>query len=175
MSTASAPRRGGALDVLARPCMPLSATATIPPGTVASSSQADTDVDAESVEVPAVDPHDVGSGLERPVQLGRRVHLHQCVEPHRASANVSRAPEPLGSERANDEQHRRGARRTRLHDLKLVENEVLSQYRDRDHAAAAAEVGDRAAEEGAVGEDRDGGRSLPRVQVPRARRAPGRL
>ena len=94
-STASAPA-AAARSTSAGECMPLSATATRSAGTRASRSQASRGVDAEGVEVAAVDADDLGAGVERAVELGRGVDLDQRVErpPRAAQAEQRRRAAP---------------------------------------------------------------------------------
>ena len=75
--------------------------------------------------------------------------MARCVQSH----------ELLLVERGDDQQHRVGARRTRLEQLVLVHDEVLAQERNLHRAADGGEVLERAIEERRLGQHRDGRRA----------------
>ena len=109
---------------------------------------------APVVEVAVVDPDHVGVGLQRPLQLTLVVDLDQAVEVEAARLLVERAQ--LGVvERADDQQHRVGAVDRRLVELVGVDDEVLAQDRQVAGGPGGAQVLERAAEVGLVGEHRE--------------------
>ena len=114
-------------------------------------------------------------GLERDAQLLGVVRLDQHVEAQRARVLTQRL-QLLGSERRDDQQDRVGTGGSRLVQLVGIDDEVLAQQRQSAGLAGDAQILERAAEVGSLGEHRQrvsaaalvGARDLGAGRRPRA-------
>ena len=118
----------------------------------------------KSVEVAVVDAEHVRVELERRAPAPRRRgYLHDRVEVEAPSRARRARASSVRAQRADHEQHGVGAGHLRLVELVRVDREVLAQDRQLGGGARLAQVGQRAAEVGLLGEDRDGGRAAALV------------
>ena len=135
--------------------MPLSATAIRSAGTRASSSQAAA-TSIRKVSRSRLFTPMIGAPAASAGRAPRAVCTSTSASSPAAPVAREQRRRPRGRERPHDEQHRGGARGPRLDDLQLVENEILPEHRHRDRGRGrGAQIVDRAAEVGPVGEHRD--------------------
>ena len=110
----------------------------------------------EVLEVAVVDADHVGVDLERRLELVRRREISTIASRSSAPATVVERRELRRARSdADHEQHRVGAGRLRLVELVGVDREVLAQDRQVGGGARLAQVVERAAEVGLLGEDRE--------------------
>ena len=167
-STASTPRLASRRSCSAL-AIPDSETTVTPAGIVAQQRARALDVDAEVAQVAVVDPDQLGAERRARAAAPRgRAPRRARRAPARRASRVQRSQLASG-QRRHDQQHRIGARDARLVQLVVVDDEVLAQDRQRAGGARRAQVLERAAEVGALGQHRQRARAAALIGARRSR------
>ena len=127
------------------------------------------DLHDQRLEVPRVDPDDLGVGRERPLQVAVRVRLQERLHPEGASAR-DHPIEQLVVEAGRDQQDRIRPGGARLDQLVGVDQEVLPEHRDARDGSHETQIDDRPPEVPWLGQDRDRGRAPRLVRTCEPRR-----
>ena len=111
------------------------------------------------IKVPAQHTHDIGVGIEGPLEVGLAGHLHDHVQVL-GPGQLLEGHEALGLQQGRHEEHGVSPEDLAFLDLVLLEDEIVAEQGDLHRGADIAEVLVLAEEQEAVGGHRDGPRSV---------------